>query len=405
MRYRVIFVADKLKSFNKKGLRASLFQIPVYMLPSQYRQVSTILRPPIIVNTPELSGRRGDSTNTSMSKMKVFKGFIIFSLIFLGTDLVYKTVNNITYLTREKCILYRVLPKYAFLVYEYFIELLMVVVVGIFLATLLKSYFSKYRRFYPKGTITAFLYASFIPLCACSAIPLIGSMKEKLRFRTIITFVVATPLLSPYIIMLSFSVLGIKYGILRIAGAFVLALSSGLVLEFFRSKELSAEPTMSNTYFSCSSQAAGNTCSIQACHLQKMDIYEETYVVFRKIVPFLIIAGIGGIVFEFLAPADFLVEHELPNNIIGIMLAILVGIPVYFCNGAEVLFLRPLVHASGFSPGIAIAFSLASTSICITSLAMLTKFIGKKLTSILLISVIITTFIIGLVVDMIVPVL
>jgi len=337
--------------------------------------------------------------NGTSFKEKAFKGFTLFSIAFFVVDLAYRSINDINYLTREKCILYRMLPKAGFLFFEYFIELLMIVVVGIFIAVLLESYFSKYKRFFPKSTITAFLYASFLPVCACTAIPLIKYMKDRMRLRTIITFIVAAPLLSPYIIMLSFSVIGVKYGILRIVSSCILAFFSGVVVEFFHERENASQPDIDNVLIG---QAGCDACNSQACYLNKTDIYIETYEMFKKVFPFLIIAGVVGIVIEYVAPVNLLVKHIIPNNIIGIMLAVLVGIPVYLCNGAEVLVLRPLIHAGGFSLGTAMAFSLASTSVCITSLAMLIKFLGRKLTFILLSYIIIATVIIGLAINLIV---
>jgi len=328
---------------------------------------------------------------TLIINRKVIKAFIIFSLFFFAIDLVYKTIYNINYLTREKCILYRMLPKLGFLVFEYFIELSMILIVGIFLAAILESYFTKYRRFYPKNTIAAFLYASFLPVCACATIPLVSSMIEKLRFRTIITFIVAAPLLSPYIIMLSFSVIGVKYSILRIASAFLLSILSGFVVEFFYRKD----ETEGLVEF--------NACNPNECYSHKPDIYLQTYEIFKKILPYLIIAGIAGIVIETVAPAIFLTNHKIPNNLIGIILVILAGIPVYFCHGAEVLFLRPLIHQSGLPLGTAIAFSLASTSVCITSFVMLIRFIGIKLSIILLANLIIVTLLLGLLINSTVP--
>ena len=306
-------------------------------------------------------------------------------------DGVYKTIYNISYLTREKCILYRMLPKVGFLFFEYFIELFLIVVVGIFLAVLLEAYFVKYKRFYPSNTITAFFYASLLPVCACTTIPLISSMRDKLPFRTIITFVVAAPLLSPYIIMLSFSVLGVKYGILRIVSAFTLAILSGLVVELFYTKEETG------------GLIALSTCNPHEGHAEKPDVYLQTYEVFKKILPYLIVAGVAGISIELAAPANFLKDYTISNNIIGVMLVILAGIPVYLCHGAEVLFLRPLIHQSGLSLGTAIAFSLASTSICITSFVMLIKFMGRKLTIILLANLIIVTLILGVLLNAVVP--
>ena len=324
-------------------------------------------------------------------KKNAIKCFVVFSIFFFIADLVYKTFNNITYLNRENCILYRMLPKVGFLFFEYFIELFLIVVVGIFLAVLLEAYFVKYRRFYPTNSITAFFYASLLPVCACTTIPLITSMREKLTFRTIITFVVAAPLLSPYIIALSFSVLGTTYGILRIVSSFLLAIVSGFVLEFFYSKEDLGE------------WIVVSTCNPHEGTPEKGDVYLKTYEVFKKILPYLIVAGAAGILIELAAPANFLKNHTISNNITAVMVAVLVGIPVYLCHGAEVLFLRPLIHQGGLFLGTAMAFSLASTSICITSFVMLIKFMGKKLTIILLTNLIIATLILGVLLNAVVP--
>jgi len=319
------------------------------------------------------------------------KWFIIFSIFFFAADLVYKTINNISYLNRENCILYRMLPKIGFLFFEYFIELFLIVIVGIFLAVLLEAYFVKYKRFYPSNTLTAFFYASLLPVCACTTIPLISSMREKLTFRTIITFVVAAPLLSPYIIALSFSVLGMTYGMLRIVSAFLLAIVSGFVMEFFYAKE------------DLGGWIALSPCNPHGGHSEKPDVYLKTFEVFKKILPYLIVAGVAGILIELAAPANFLKDHTIPNNAPGVFLVILAGIPIYLCHGAEVLFLRPLIHQGGLSLGTAMAFSLASTSICVTSFVMLIKFMGKKLTMILLANLIIVTLLLGLLINMLIP--
>jgi len=321
-------------------------------------------------------------------KRTTIRALIIFSITLLGVDIVYKTINNIDYFTRQKCILNRLLPKGGFLFFEYFIELTIVVFVGIFLATLLKKYFSTYQRFYPKNVIGAFVYASLIPMCACAVIPLLKTMKGTLNFRTLMTFIVAAPLLSPYIITLSFSVLGAKYGILRIACSFILAVSSGYVLEFFDNKRdkvtLDKPKTGDDRFYPA----------------QATDIYLDTYSIFRKILPYLILAGIAGIAFELLPLKNFLLDFKITNNLLGITMVILIGIPLYFCYGAEVLVLRPLVCSGNFPLGTAMAFSLTSTAICITSIVVLFKFLGKRLTTILLGNIIIATLILSYLINL-----
>ena len=153
------------------------------------------------------------------------KGVILVSFFLLIVDTIYKYAKGITYLNRQNCILYVSLPRTAFMFYEYFVELMLVVIAGIFVASLLEKYFFNLKRFMPNNPASAFLYASVIPVCSCSAIPLIKTMHHKISFATVMTFVIAAPLLNPYIIMLSISVLGVRYAVLRVACSFLLAVS------------------------------------------------------------------------------------------------------------------------------------------------------------------------------------
>jgi uncharacterized protein len=324
----------------------------------------------------------------SSTYYNIIRMLIYISIFILSADFIYKTVNNITYLNRSKCFLYKSLPKIGFLFYEYFIELTLVVLIGIFASVILESYFMKLKHFYPRNPVSAFLYASVIPVCACSVIPLTLSMRDKLSFRTIITFVVSAPLLNPYIIMISFSVLGMKYGILRIISSFILAYFSGVILDFFY--KTTSEAKLENF----------STCFAKGCTQKNRDLYLKTFDIFKQVFPYLVLAGVFGILTELYIPVHILKNNLLTNTVSGPAISIAVGIPVYFCNGADVLFLRPLLNCGGLSLGAAMAFSLTSTSICMTSFIMLIKFIGKKLTILLLLNIILITFVMGLIINL-----
>ena len=313
---------------------------------------------------------------------------VVAAVLFVSADLIYKTLNNITYLTREKCILYRMLPRPAFLFFEYFVELWALVLVGLLLARLLERWFSRYRGLFPRNPVMAFLYASAVPVCACAVIPLTRSLRGKLRLRTLLTFVVAAPLLSPYTIVLSFAILGTTYGLLRIAASFLLAVSAGYVLEFFQREGEEADV----------GDAAW--CDPKDCPASESGACRDAFGLFCRVLPYLIVASAGGMAFELFAPARSLMGFKATTSPLRTLLVLLAGVPLYFCNGAEVLFLRPLIHRGGFSMGSSIAFSLTSTSICITSFVMLLRFLGKRLTLILLAHVILATLVISYAVDL-----
>jgi len=314
-------------------------------------------------------------------RRRIGRWVVIASLFFVAGDFAYKTANHITYATREKCIIYRALPRPAFLVFEYFIELGAMVVVGVFFARLLAGWFHRYGGWYPRRPITAFLYGSLLPVCACTAIPLTRAMRGKLPLRTTIAFVLAAPLLSPYIIVLSFGLLGAKYGVLRIVTSCLLAVSAGYVVEWLGGRR------------AVEGDAPANPCGHACCPFAPRDACADTVGILWSILPWLLVAGAVGVGMELLTPVRWLEGLKTTPDLLRTMAAIAMGVPLYLCNGAEVLLLRPLMHQGGISYGTAIAFSLTSTSICTTSFVMLLKFVGTRATIVLVAHVVIGTLV------------
>jgi uncharacterized membrane protein YraQ (UPF0718 family) len=305
-------------------------------------------------------------------KRRIVKYALIAATAVWASDTVYKIVSGVSYTNREKCVLFRVLPRPGFIVFEYLAETLIIVFVSTFIAVWLARRFSRFSRFYPRGPLAAFAYGSLIPVCSCAAIPLVESMKGRMRFPTTLSFVLAAPLLSPNIMVLSFSVLGFRYGLLRIASSLVLVMATVAVLGRLQGRGRSERGLV----------AAAAGCK-RACSSGADDIYLETFAIFRRLLPYLVVAGAVGIGLELLGPRTALLTGRLGRGPAGIAAWIVVGIPFYFCNGAEVLFLRPLM-SHGFPVGTGIAFSLTSTAVCLTSMAMFGRMIGARLTLIMI---------------------
>jgi uncharacterized membrane protein YraQ (UPF0718 family) len=318
---------------------------------------------------------------------RLIKGLLVAASSAWAADIVYKVTSDISFANREKCILFRALPPIGFTLFEYVFETLVVVFVGTFVAVWLRRRFSRFSRFYPRSPWAAFAYASAIPVCACAAIPLLESMKGKLKFTTTMSFVLAAPLLSPYIIILSFSVLGFTYGVLRILSSFALVMVTAFILGLVE-RRIAVVP---RTFM-------GPGCT-RHCPGASGDIYIETFTVFRSLLPYLLIAGGAGVVLEYLGPRAGLLAGRMGAGPGGIMTWVLVGVPLYFCNGAEVLFVRPLV-VHGFPLGTGVAFSMTSTAICATSIAMLLKVIGRWLTTVMVGCVVAGSLALGLVLNL-----
>jgi uncharacterized membrane protein YraQ (UPF0718 family) len=137
-----------------------------------------------------------------------------------------------------------------------------------------------------------------------------------------------------------------------------------------------------------------------SCSTQESDIFLKTYDIFKGVLPYLAVASAAGIALEYVSLNRLLLDWDIDNSFLSVAAVTLVGVPMYFCSGAEVLLLRPLMHTSGFSMGTAIAFTLSSTSICLTSAIMLLKFLGKGLTAILVVHIFIVSIIIGYILNL-----
>ncbi|MCW3804907.1 permease [Plebeiibacterium marinum] len=323
-----------------------------------------------------ISGNIASVSKKQNSDINIGKLAIWFVLLVLVADTIYSTWYGINLQTREKCVIYKFMPRWLFMTYEYLFELFMVVIAGAFAGSVTEKYFKRYKKLIPQNQVTAFFYASLIPVCSCSAIPLIESMKRRLKMRTIISFVMSAPILNPYVIYLSFSVIGFKYGVLRILGAFVVSIITGIVMEIAHKK-------MGNNAI-----GVYNSCRPKVCSaIRGEDVYMKTWKMVFEIAPYVFIAGFLGLILEISGPLKVIEQLPLNDHFVSLLIFTLIGTFIYMCNGADVLFLAPLLRFTDLGLGVSIGFSLSATAICTTSIIMLFKFLGKRLTTVLVLTV------------------
>jgi len=317
------------------------------------------------------------------------RAVVIFSLLFLAADYIYKTYNGIQFHTRGRCILYRNLPEWGFVLFENVFELGVVTVSGIFISAVTEKIFSRYKKWFPKNPFTAFAYASLFPMCGCSAVFFISGMRSRLDTKTIITFVLASPLLSPYLVFLSLSLIGLKYTVLRIISAFLITIITGFIIELFEKNNNAEKPDFTRII------SGGKNCEVKID-----DIFIRTLMFFKKITPYLLFSSVVNIILYYYKPLQGFELSSYLGNVPGILSMMLLGLPMYLCNGAEIIFLQPLIYYAELPLGTAIAFSITSTSVCFTSAAVSFKILGKKLTLLMIASVFTLTFIIGILINL-----
>jgi len=202
--------------------------------------------------------------------------------------------------------------------------------------------------------------------------------------RTVIAFLVVTPILNPFVIVLSYGVIGVEYTILRVVGTFVVAIAMGLVIEKVVGKEETGDGNEICRF--CKSCASpGSTDS----HSGLINGWRLMGMLHR----YIIIGTILGAAMATYMPMSIITKY-LGGDIMGLIFAVTIGVPLYLCSGEEVMMLKPLLDL-GLPMGHAVAFTIAANGICITSIAVLFGALGRKTTTWLVILFWVFSFLLG----------
>src|SRR5574344_93316 len=316
---------------------------------------------------------------------------VAFCFLILLADFVYMNIAGTTGGDHSKCLMFQSMPKWCFYLLENVVELVIVVIIGVMISVDVEQYFRKIKRFYPKNQLLAFLYAAILPVCSCGVIPLIDSMRRRTTLRVIVTFVCAAPLLDPYVIFLSYTVLGLKYTIVRIISSFLLAIMTGWIVDFLAKT------------FNMNDWKSGGDCS-KTCNktIIERDPYVKTMKMTKTLLPYILIGGGLSFIFAMCDIKELLHNFDLNREPFAAFILTTCGIPIYMCHGADVIFLKPFLQYTDLSIGSAIAFSLSSSSICVSSIVMLAKYLGKRLattiTVVIFVLIVLTSIVVNLLV-------
>jgi uncharacterized membrane protein YraQ (UPF0718 family) len=313
-----------------------------------------------------------NTTQIKLSMQQSVARIIVFTaVLIMVTDTVYMNLNGLYDGDHTKCIVFSSMPKWSFYLLENVGELFIVVILGVMIGVIAEQYFRKIKRFYPRNQMLAFAYASILPVCSCGVVPLIDSMKRRTSLKVIVTFVCAAPLLDPYIVFLSYTVLGLKYVVIRIISAFLLAYLAGWIVEL-AVKKLKWDNWTEN-----------GTCGRKCDFVAERDPFVKTMKITKKLLPYILFAGLLSFVFAMLDTKELLHGINLNAEPFSSIIMTAFGVPIYMCHGADVIFLKPFLQYTDMSLGSAMAFSLSSSAICISSIVMLSKYLGKRIAALL----------------------
>ena len=240
----------------------------------------------------------------------------------------------------------------------------------------------------------AALWGVPLPLCSCSVIPVSASFRRHGASRAATTsFLLSTPQTGVDSIAITFGLLGGVFALFRVAAALLTGLLGGLLVMIFtqtnHAEETAEEP---------SSQCTESCCSHQGRRNIFWRSLEFGFVTLPRDIGLALLGGVvvaGAI--TALVPANQW-QAYLGGGIVSILLAMVLGAPIYVCASASVPIAAGLMH-SGASPGAALAFLIAGPA---TNAAMITtiwKLLGRGSAALYLLTVALSAVVGGLLLD------
>lgn len=259
------------------------------------------------------------------------------------------------------------------------IKISILLVTLIFMISYIQSYFppARTRRILTnfkgiKGAIIAALLGTVTPFCSCSSIPIfIGFTRAGLPLGMTLSFLISSPMVDVASMLMLMSFFGSNFAIAYVIVGLLLAVIGGLFIEKLGMEKHIVNYTSPIREFYWESEYFNQKQRLDyACN--------DTKIIVKNVFPYVLIGvGIGAFLHNWV-PQELIFSLLGGNNISGVILATLIGAPIY----ADIFGALPIAEAlylAHVSPGTILALMMSITTLSLPSLVMLSKVMSKQL--------------------------
>lgn len=249
----------------------------------------------------------------------------------------------------------------------------------IYMISYIQSYFPPERskkilgRFKGIGAncISALL-GTVTPFCSCSSIPLfIGFTSAGLPLGVTFSFLISSPMVDLGSLVLLMSIFGTKVAVAYVIIGLIIAIIGGTLIEKMHMEKYVEEFILK-----------ANTVDIESPALSQKDrlLYAKEQVIstFKKVFPYILVGVAIGAAIHNWIPENWIEIVLGSHNPFGVVIATLVGIPMY----ADIFGTIPVAEAllaKGAQLGTILSFMMAVTTLSLPSMIMLKKAVKPKL--------------------------
>ncbi len=252
----------------------------------------------------------------------------------------------------------------------------------IFVVAVIRSFFPPERSRKLLGNrreyVGNFLAASLgilTPFCSCSAVPMfIGFLESGLPLGVTFSFLISSPTVNEVALVMLWGLFGWKIALLYISTGVTLAFFSGIVIG-----KLKLESEVEDYVYK---MRLGEMATVVPTWKERVE-YARDYTkdILKRVWLFVLIGiGIGAWIHGY-APIDLVMKYAGPGNPFAVIIAVLIGIPLYSNAAGTIPIVQALVE-KGMPMGTALAFMMSIVAISTPEMIILRKVIKPKLIAI-----------------------
>lgn len=228
-------------------------------------------------------------------------------------------------------------------------------------------------RFHGIGAnIIGALLGTVTPFCSCSSIPIfMGFTSAGLPLGVTFSFLISSPMVDLGSLVLLMSIFGWKVAVIYVVLGLVIAVAGGTLIEHLH---------MENQVEEFIRNAKSIDLPQEELHFKDRLKYawEQVMETAKKVFPYVLIGvGIGAVIHNWI-PEEWVVKLLGGNNPFGVVIATIVGIPMY----ADIFGTIPIAEAllaKGALLGVVLSFMMGVTTLSLPSMVMLRKAVKPKL--------------------------
>ncbi|MCK8046922.1 permease [Shewanella sp. 1CM18E] len=246
------------------------------------------------------------------------------------------------------------------------------------------------------GSLLGALFGMLTPFCSAAVVPVtMGMASMGASLGTVMSFIISAPLCNFIVLAMIYAAFGLKITVIYFLITFTAAVLGGyLISKSPWRNEIKRGDELEGTKAKGCSGTKANTCGGVSTSASRMkNAMAGAWSLFKRIIPYVLLgAAISGFSAAYL-PADMVEKYVGGDSFGSIVIASLIGIPLYLRIEMAIPLLKVLI-AKGMGLGAALALIIGGTGASLPEIALVSAVLKRKAV-IAFVGIVLITAIIG----------